>query len=331
VAVAPAGAAAPALAYLVVGLLALLAWAIQRGLLAVWVHTFGALLQKLADLLTFRKLGISVDLGGPIRALDTTVRNALVNGAKKAEHLAGYFFHGCAVIARWMARETEQLAADTLAWATWLQHAHLPKWVKAMVYATFPPALIARLVQAAIHANLPHIGRTVVKTVEKVTTITVNRVTHAAAGAVALPGFAARLPSRVGELEHELLTTNARLRKIGWVGVFASAAGLVAVALKRLGLNCLLGRNGKKLGKELCHVDPDFFASLFLDGLLLVGSISVVEFAKECAATVDFFESKVTHFIRELEDAVADYLGPIKGAPKDVEALLNLSFTDYLD
>jgi hypothetical protein len=46
---------------------------------------------------------------------------------------------------------------------------------------------------------------------------------------------------------------------------------------------------------------------------------------------VDFFESKVTHFIRELEDAVADYLGPIKGAPKDVEALLNLSFTDYLD
>jgi hypothetical protein len=331
VAVAPAAPGIGIAGLFIIGLLALLAWAVMRGLLAAWIYTFGAMLQRLASILTFRKFGLTVDLGGPIRALDTTIRNVILKGATKAEHLAGYFFHGCAILARWTAGEIEGLASDTLAWAQWLQHAHLPKLIKGLAHATIPLALIHRIVNAAVHANLPHATTTIIYKTIPAAKAAVAKAAHATTGAVALPGFAARLPSRVGELEHELLTTNARLRKIGWVGVFASAAGLVAVALKRLGLNCLLGRNGKKLGKELCHVDPDFFASLFLDGLLLVGSISVVEFAKECAATVDFFESKVTHFIRELEDAVADYLGPIKGAPKDVEALLNLSFTDYLD
>src|SRR5205085_3709755 len=139
-------------------------------------HTFGALLQGLANHLRYDRGLIHLDFGGPIRALDDTVRNALVKGATKAEHLAGYFFHGCAVIARWMARETEQLAGDTLAWATWFQNAHLPKYVKAMIYAAFPPALSLRLVTAAIHANLPHVARTTTTKVEHVVTHTVTRL-----------------------------------------------------------------------------------------------------------------------------------------------------------
>jgi hypothetical protein len=299
VAIAPAAPAVPALAYLVVGLLALLAWAIQRGLLAVWVHSFGAMLQGLANLLRYDRGVIHLDFGGPIRALDATVRNTLVRGAQKSEHVAGYFFHGCAQIARWMARETEQLAADTLAWATWLQHAHLPKWVRAVVYATFPPAAIYKLVQAAIHANLPHVGRTVTTKVEHVVTHTVTRIVRASSGAVAIPGWAVRLPGRVGHLERDLSGLKTRLRELEKGAAIAVTAGLALRLLRKLKLGCLAGRNGKKVAQRLCGIDPGLIDALLVSTTLIVGTISLRDFAREMEAVTEEAAGLVRGFIRE--------------------------------
>jgi hypothetical protein len=299
VAVAPAAPAVPALAYLVVGLLALLAWAIQRGLLAVWVHTFGRMLQGLANLLKYDRGIIHLDFGGPIRALDDTVRNALVHGAQKAEHLAGYFFHGCAVIARWMARETEQLAADTLAWATWLQHAHLPKWVKAVVYATFPPAAIYKLVQAAIHANLPHVARTTTTKVEHVVTHTVTRIVRASSGAVAIPGWVIRLPSRVGDVEHDLSGLRKRVKGLEKYAGATAAVALFTAALAKLGLQWLRCKNMKKAGKRVCGLDAGLLDALLLGSTLIVGTISLRDFAREMEAVTEEAAGLVRGFIRE--------------------------------
>lgn len=298
-AVAPAAPAVPALAYLVVGLLALLAWAIQRGLLAVWVHTFGRMLQALANLLKYDRGIIHLDFGGPIRALDDTVRNALVNGAKKAEHLAGYFFHGCAVIARWMAREIEQTANDVADWAEWFQHAHLPKWVKALVYATFPPALIARLVQAAIHANLPHVGRAVTTKVEHVVTHTVTRIVRASSGAVAIPGWVIRLPSRVGDVEHDLSGLKRRVKSLEKYAGATAAVALFTAALAKLGLKWIRCRNTKKAGKRLCGLDGGLLDALLLGTTLIVGTISLRDFAREVEGVTEEVSGLIHGFIRD--------------------------------
>jgi hypothetical protein len=298
-AVAPAAPAVPGLAYLVVGLLALLAWVVMRGLLAGWIYTFGAMLQRLADILTYNKGIIHIDFGGPIRTLDTTVRNVLLKGATKAEYIAGYFFHGCAVIARWMALETEQLAADTLAWATWLQRSHLPKWVKALVYATFPPALILRLVQAAIHANLPHVGRTITTRVEHVVTHTVTRIVRASSGAVAIPGWVIRLPSRVGDVEHDLSGLRKRLGALEKGAAIAVTAGIAIRLLRKLKLGCLAGRNGKKVVQRLCGIDPGLIDALLIGTTLMVGTISLRDFAREMEAVTEEAAGLVRGFIRE--------------------------------
>jgi hypothetical protein len=299
VAIAPAAPAVPALAYLVVGLLALLAWAIQRGLLAVWVHSFGAMLQGLANLLRYDRGVIHLDFGGPIRALDTTVRNTLVKGAQKSEHVAGYFFHGLAQIVRWMARETEQLAGDTLAWATWLQHAHLPKWVKAVVYATFPPALILRLVQAAIHANLPHVARTVTTKVEHVVTHTVTRIVRASSGAVAIPGWAIRLPGRVGHLERDLSGLRKRVKGLEKYAGATAAVALFTAAIAKLGLKWLRCKNVTKTGKRVCAMDTDFLNALLGASLVLSTKISIETLARELAEPTELVTDAMHKLVKE--------------------------------
>jgi hypothetical protein len=299
VAIAPAAPAAPALAYLVVGLLALLSWALCRGLLTSWEHTLGKVLQALANHLRYDRGIIHIDFGGPIRALDTTVRNGLRDLAVKLEHVAGYFFHGCAQIARWMARETEQLAADTLAWATWLQHAHLPKWVRAVVYATFPPAAIYKLVQAAIRANLPHVGRTVTTKVEHVVTHTVTRIVRASSGAVALPGWTIALPGRIGRVERDLSGLKTRLRELEKGAAIAVTAGLAIRLLRKLKLGCLAGRNGKKVAQRLCGIDTGLIDALLVGTTLIVGTISLRDFAREMEAVTEEAAGLVRGFIRE--------------------------------
>jgi hypothetical protein len=299
-AVAPAAPALPGLAFLVVGLLALLAWAIQRGLLAIWIHTFGAMLQRLADILTYNKGIIHIDFGGPIRSLDQTVRNVLLKGATKAEYIAGYFFHGCAVIARWMALETEQLAADTLAWATWLQRSHLPKWVKALVYATFPPALILRLVTAAIHAHLPHATTTIIYKTIPAAKAAVAKVAHATTGAVALPGWAIALPGRVGRVEHDLSGLRKRLGALEKGAAIAVTAGIAIRLLRKLKLGCLAGRNGKKVVQRLCGIDTGLIDALLIGTTLIVGTISLREFAEEVGTVTDDVSGLIHGFLRDV-------------------------------
>jgi hypothetical protein len=291
--------AAPEVLLFALALLALLAWAVQRGLLAIWISTFGAILQAMGKTLDFDVRFIHVHLGHVFFALDTTVRNGLQKGAAKSEHAAGYFFHGMALIARWMARETEHLALDVLGWATWLQQVHLPKWVKAMIYAAFPPALIARLVRAAVHANLPHVGRTVTTKVEHVVTHTVTRIVRATSGAVAIPGWAIALPGRVGGLERDLSGLRKRVKELEKGAAIAVTAGLAIRLLRKLKLGCLAGRNGKAIAKRLCGIDTGLIDALLAATTLFVGTISLREFAKEMEAVTEEAAGLVRGFIRE--------------------------------
>lgn len=300
---APAAAEVPVLAYLVVGLLALLGWVVCRGLRGVWIITFGLMFTALADVLKFDKAFIHFDFGGPIRALNATVLNAITHTGQKFEHTAGYFFHGAAVIQGWAARELLGLARDVLAWATWLQHSHLPRWVKALVYAAFPPLLISRLVRAAIAANLPHIGRVVITKVTSTTITRIKRIAVATSGAVAIPGWVIHLPRRVGRIEGRFPNIWTRLRKLELLLGATGAAALVARALGIGRIGCLRGGNLGKVARRLCGMDGTLIDLLLLDTLAIVGAVSVVEFAKGMQAIEDEAVSVLGSLIAEFPKA----------------------------
>jgi len=257
------------------------------------------MLLTLADVFKYDKAFIHIDFGGPIRALNTTILNAITHTGQKFEHSAGYFFHGAAIIQGWAARELVGLARDTLAWATWLQHSHLPKWVKALIYAAVPPLLIVRLVKAAIAANLPHLGRVVVTKVEHSVTHTVTRIIHATTGAVAIPGWVIGLPHRVGNAEHDISALKARLKSLEKYAGATAAVALFSAALAKLGLKWLRCKNVTKAGRAVCRTDTSLLDSLLGDALLIVGTVSVVEFARGLLALEDEAVSVMGGIVRE--------------------------------
>jgi hypothetical protein len=277
---APAAAEAPVLAYLAVGLLFLLSWVVLRGLRAVWIHTFGAMLTMMADALNFDKWVVHIHVGAPFEAINRTVLNTLAVLAAKSEHGMGYFFHGAAVIQGWAARELLALASSVLAWSTWLQRSHLPRWVKALVYAAVPPALLLRLITAAIHANLPSLVHRLVAVVEHGVPHVIRRIVAATAGALALPGWVIHLPRRIRSLEREWHNVWRRIRKLEWYVTAAGAAALFTAALARLGLKWLRCSNVTKAGRAVCSTEGNLLESLLGDVLLVVGLVSVVEFAE---------------------------------------------------
>lgn len=290
---APAAAEVPVLAYLVVGLLALLGWVVCRGLRGVWIHTLGLMLVTLADVLKYDKAFIHIDFGGPIRALNTTILNAITTTGQKFEHSAGYFFHGAAIIQGWAARELFGLARDVLAWGQWLQHSHLPKWVKALIYAAVPPLLILRLVKAAIAANLPHVGRVVVTKVTSTVVTRVKRIVVATAGAVAIPGWVIHLPRRVGRIESRFPNIWHRLRKLELLLGATGAAVLVARALGVGSAKCIRSGNIGRAARRWCGLDGSIVTALLAGLIVLEGPISLEQFARELLD----IETELTNFV----------------------------------
>jgi len=61
----------------------------------------------------------------------------------------------------------------------------------------------------------------------------------------------------------------------------AGATALVGAALARLGLGWLRCPRIAKAGKQLCGVNPNLLDSLLADTLLIAGTVSLVDFAKE--------------------------------------------------
>lgn len=295
----PAAAEAPALGYLAVGLLAAVAWVCFLGLLVIWVHTFGALFLSLA--------GVRIPTGffgslHPLRFLETannTVVKNLQAGATKSRHAMGYLFHGFAVIQGWIARELVGLARDVYGWMEWFQRAHLPRWVKALIYTLVPPLVIPQIRQWI--KNL-HVGdlrrdfRLLRRYVRRH-----GRAWVVAAIAAAFPGVLVlpKLRRDIGALWKWRPHVNIRLRKLERAVVGAGAATLVTGALARLGLKWLRCSNVTKAGRGICRMDANLLESLLLGGLAISGAVSVVEFAKDLRAIEDEAVTVLGAMIRE--------------------------------
>lgn len=297
----------PIAAMLAVGLLAFTAWLIFRGLLAGYVHTFGYLLDRLAGVLKFKiRYAPDVDLGGPVRALNHGIQHTLAAGASKSEHAMGYMFHGAARLQEWTTREIRTLAHETLGWAVDLEHVKIPRWLKIAASVALPPLALARLIRAAVRAELPHLTR-VVRVVEKQAGAGVTRtvalpylgqwqwihrhwraLTAAVAAAGALAGAGA-LPwvhifPRVRVLERFEVLTRKRLRRLeALLGVTGLAIALANV----LGLpnwRCLTRGNVGRTARAICGIPSHLLNDLLglvVDFFVLTNICEVITLLNE--------------------------------------------------
>lgn len=93
-----------------------------------------------------------------------------------------------------------------------------------------------------------------------------------------------------------------RVRALEKLGAGALAIAAVSTALGRLGLKCLLGRNGKMLGKRLCRVDSSLLDALLLTSVGVVGVVSVRQLAREALALENEAYSLLHKLIKEMPD-----------------------------
>jgi hypothetical protein len=303
---------------LILALLAVLAWAVCYGLLSGWNYSLGFLLDKLADVLSFRVLRVNVDLGGPVRELNHVVRVSLAKGVSTADHAMGLFFYWLGLLIGWMVNFAKLSAQDTLALANWMTHIHLPKYAKWAIRAAFPLAWLTKLIGQEIAKALPKVGHiakaaatSTVTVVEKIPRAIDRRLTKAEktlgalAAAIAALGGAIHLPHPVatpGAVWRGLTKRTARLeRRMHRVEGLFAAGVLAAVIANVLGVTarCLRSGNVGKAARRVCGLDPSVLESLLADTLLIVGALSIVEFAEAMLAVEDEAVTVLRAGIRE--------------------------------
>lgn len=305
-AVPEAVAAGFTLADVLIALTAALGWAVCFGLLFAWDYTFGFLLQTVASVLDFRVWRFSVRLGGPLLALDNSVKHALSAGISTFDHAMGLFFHWAGLLLAWMANFAMATAQDTLHLARWLTGDHLPKYVKWAIRAFFPYAWLTKLIAQEIGKVIPklgHIAHALAHDAVAVAAHPLRAVEHEIAKiegkvtalAHAVEGYAGTLvppihlphPLRwLRDLEKKILNQEKRLAKAeGWIAATALAAAVANV----LGVSsrCLRRGNLGKAARSICGMDASLLEDLLVGGLAIVGTLSVVEFAQGLRAIED--------------------------------------------
>lgn len=94
----------------------------------------------------------------------------------------------------------------------------------------------------------------------------------AVAGALTIP--------RIGRIERDFSDAWKRIKALEKLLTGAGVVGLVLAALARLGLGWTRCSNVSKTGKQICGMNPSLLESLLADTLLIVGTVSLVEFAE---------------------------------------------------
>lgn len=291
------------LADVLIALAAMVGWVVCLGLLFAYNYTWGYVLGRLADILDFHVLRVHVDLGAPIRDLDNAVKHALSTGVSTFDHAMGLFFHWAGLLLAWMVNFAAAAAQDTLHLAQWMTHIHLPRYAKWAIRAAFPLAWLTKLIAEQIAKALPkvsHIAKgavhTAVTVVEKIPRALDRRLTKAEkklaaiAAAIGALGGTIHLPRHVvtpGDVWHGLTRRTARIeRRLHRVEGLFAAGVLAAVMANVLGVSvrCLRRGNLGKASRSICGMDGSLLDSLLADGLLIVGALSVVEFAEALVA-----------------------------------------------
>lgn len=136
-------------------------------------------------------------------------------------------------------------------------------------------------------------------------------------GALDLPGIRARnrvrdetvpqsiegLRSRVAEAERGIDSLWDKVKGLDKVTVGALAGAMVATALGKLGAGWIRCSKVSRLGRRVCGVDEGLLENLLAGTLAVVGTISIVDFARELQAIVNVETKAIRFVIREAKAA----------------------------
>jgi len=284
---------------------------------AAYSMTFGYIFSQIARLI--RALpsvgvfghGLSFDfLATPFEKVDNYVYHALGAGIAQTEHAWHKLILWNTYVLTKTADEIALLSYDTLA-ALRIVHAKTsPAAIQSATrpfvqhyVATLPPVKIAARPETKQAADgYAALTARVAKLEHEIAHVHSTTVVIPATGARTLPADATATAStpvvlpapRTADLERGLEWTKEQVRKLGKLGTVAGLLGLGAAVLGRLGLGWLRCSRVGQTGRQLCGMDQSLLESLLADTLLIVGTISLVEFAEG------------------MQQVTADVIGPIR-------------------
>lgn len=291
---APAAPEVPAVGALVAAMGLALVWVASSGMLTVWRRSLGKLLIWLADQLdTVKFFGKHIFgfLSSRLRALEKTVDHWLGEAVEWSGKGATVLFRFFIDIQKWMAREIADLAADTYHALTGVTTTTVTKVTKVINHTVVKPINGKLKVITKTATVMPTLALKRIKTLEAKVVRLSRAVAHA--GTVALP-----FP-RIGALERKAKAQAARIGRLEKLLLGGVAVGAVWAALRRLGLGWTRCSNVTKTGKRVCGMDPDLLESLLGATLILAGTISLEQLARELQEPAELVTDAMHGLIRE--------------------------------
>ncbi len=258
---------------------------------ASWDVTFGPLLRGLAEQISQIPIGARIRkylglglLASGILTFEANMRRSIGDAVGKMAGPLAAVFIALRHAFVWPVRQLQSLATDT-AEALWgLRTVVIPAMIAAKV-GWIPRHLAALSAEVArIAARAP--SHIVHKTVE--ITKPIVKVAISTAGAVTLP--------RIHGLEHDLSDLAKRLRELAKRAPVALTAAALTAIVARTAFRWVRCSRVTRAGKHICGMNEQAFSSLLQDTALIVGTISLVEFAHGMQSVMDEIAPPVRHF-----------------------------------
>lgn len=300
---APAAPEILVIADLLIGLVFLLAFLVLLGILWTYRHTFGWLLGKLAAIsVRIPLIGVRIHPFFLAGDFDHAFQAIISAGAAKTQAMSGRFFHAAAVVQGWIVRELKDFAVEVWSWMNWLQKAHLPRWLKALIYAAVPPLLLPRILKAIGHIDIPALYRRVRNIEQGLQHEVVGWIKKYAKYAVPFVDVIPGLRQEIFGLTKRNAKINARLRKLELRFAIPAFAATMAYVLG-LGTNwrCLTRGNIGKVSRALCGLGPralEDLLGLIADVLILQNICTVIGYLEDGLSLI---EPELTAFIATAE------------------------------
>lgn len=287
--IAPVLGIAPEAALTALLIASLLGWAASRGLLIIWVSTFGAVLLRLAQLLNLHIRGpfgfhINIDAGGWASDLNNTAVNFLSAWVRGSEQMMGDTWYAMTWVFTAMSGAISWTAQEVLDGGHWMIHTFVPAFVQTYVgpieravaigqAATHRTTTVVKVIERTVVEKADQAARTHVPTVaipfvgswywiHRHIHVLERLVTDAPAieRAIAVP-FPLDLPIPFGLTIRQI---KARLRRLeGLFGVTAFA-GMMAMTLGIPSWRCLTKGPLGRTSRALCGLDSDLLNLLLL-------------------------------------------------------------------
>jgi len=270
--VAPAPAAAAGLIYAAAFVVILGTW-VCAGMLKAYATTLGHFIRWLAA-----EIDVTIFHAHPLRgisrgllAIDTAIRNGFAAGVEAGDQASAWLLGQAHIVWRWTAKEIADLSRDVWVALQRTTVQTIPQSIRRAEAATLARLRGIDHTVGRIEAQAHALERRLLNGIDRVTTIATRTIPHEIAG----------VRSRVGQLERRARTAEGRLSRVEKALGIAALTAVVSTVLSRLGLRWLRCSNVTRTGKALCCVDPSLLESVLADALLIVGTLSLVEFTKE--------------------------------------------------